>query len=165
MSSIEEVGEVQEKGVQVLNTRKNRFFNKEYGIVGKTVMTCNPTQNFIKRMFYEVYKSLGMGRYQKWEHGQVELADGRLVTAFRAFVKSLVFDNPFVSRNYIETLNQAPPAERKRLRDGDWDVDEADYMLFPSLVLDRALRATSPLTVECSASTSPTAARTPPGPA
>lgn len=138
---IEEVGEVQEKGVQVLNTRKNRFLNKEYGIVGKSVYTCNPTQNFIKRMFYEVYKALGMGRYRKWEHGQVELADGRMVTAYRAFVKSLVFDNPFVSRNYIETLNQAPPAERKRLRDGDWDVDEGDYMLFPSLVLDRALRA------------------------
>ena len=73
---IEEVGEVQEKGVRVLNTRKNRFLNKEYGIVGKSVYTCNPTQNFIKRMFYEVYKALGMGRYQKWEHGQVELADG-----------------------------------------------------------------------------------------
>lgn len=138
---IEEVGEVQEKGVRVLNTRKNRFLNKEYGIVGKTVMSCNPTQNFIKKMFYEVYKSLGMGRMQKWEHGLVELPTGEVVTAYRAFVRSLVFDNPFVSRNYIETLNQAPPAERKRLRDGDWDVDEADYMLFPSLVLDRALRS------------------------
>jgi hypothetical protein len=29
---VEEVGEVQVKGVQVLNTRKNRFLNKEYGI-------------------------------------------------------------------------------------------------------------------------------------
>jgi hypothetical protein len=139
---IEEVGEVQEKGVRVLNTRKNRFLNKEYGIVGKTVMTCNPTQNFIKKMFYEVYKALGMGRYQKWEHGQVELADGTMAKAFRAFVRSLVFDNPFVSRNYIETLNQAHPAERKRLRDGDWDVDPNDYMLFPNLRLDRSLRST-----------------------
>jgi hypothetical protein len=34
---IEEVGGVQEKGVRVLNTRKNRFINKEYGILGKTV--------------------------------------------------------------------------------------------------------------------------------
>ena len=54
-----------------------------------------------------------------------------MVTAYRAFVKSRVFDDPFISRNYIETLNQAPPAERKRLRDGDWDVDEGDYMLWP----------------------------------
>ena len=51
-----------------------------------------------------------------------------MVTAYRAFVKSRVFDNPFISRNYIETLNQAPPAEPKRLR---WDVDEGDYMLWP----------------------------------
>jgi phage terminase large subunit len=32
---IEEVGEVQEKGVRVLNTSKNRLMNKEYGIVGQ----------------------------------------------------------------------------------------------------------------------------------
>src|SRR5664279_5159706 len=38
---IEEVGEVQEKGVRVLTTRKNRLLNKEYGIVGKSVYTCN----------------------------------------------------------------------------------------------------------------------------
>ena len=139
---IEEVGEVQEKGVRVLTTRKNRFLNKEYGIVGKSVYTCNPTQNFIKKLFYEVYKALGMGRMQKWPHGQVELADGTMVPAYRAFVRSLVFDNPFVSRNYIETLNNAAPPERKRLRDGDWDVDPNDYMLFPNLLLDRSLRAT-----------------------
>ena len=36
---IEEVGEVQEKGVRVLTTRKNRLLNKEYGIVGKSVYT------------------------------------------------------------------------------------------------------------------------------
>lgn len=137
---IEEVGEVQQKGVSVLNTRKNRFLNKEYGIVGKTVMTCNPTQNFIKRMFYKVYESLGMGRYQKWPIGEVELPSGEMATGYRAFVRSLVHDNPFVSRNYVETLKNAPPAERKRLYAGDWDVDEADYMLFPTLKLDRALR-------------------------
>lgn len=138
---IEEVGEVQEKGVSVLNTRKNRFLNKEYGIVGKTVMTCNPTQNFIKRVFYKVYEQLGMGRYQKWPIGEVELPSGEMVTGYRAFVRSLVLDNPFVSRNYIETLKNAPPAERKRLYEGSWDVDDADYMLFPSLKLDRALRS------------------------
>jgi hypothetical protein len=46
-------------------------------------------------------------------HGKVEPPDGWMVTAFRAFVKSLVFDNPFVSRNYIETLNQAPTGRAK----------------------------------------------------
>jgi phage terminase large subunit len=138
---VEEVGEVQEKGVDVLNTRKNRYLNKEYGIVGKTVLTCNPTQNFIKDRFYKIYKSLGMGRSQRWPNGQVELPGGEMATAFRAFIRSLVFDNPFASRNYIETLRTSPPAERKRLLEGDWDVDDADFMLFPSLTLDRALRS------------------------
>lgn len=135
---VEEVGEVRKKGVDVLTTRKNRMMNVEYGIVGKTVLTCNPTQNFIKDEYYEPYKALGMGRYQKWPHGEVQLSDGRMVTAYRAFVRSLVFDNPFASRNYIETLRQAPPAERKRLLMGDWDVLEGDYMLFTELIFDRA---------------------------
>jgi phage terminase large subunit len=135
---IEEVGEVRKKGVDVLTTRKNRMMNAEYGIVGKTVLTCNPTQNFIKDEYYEPYKALGLGRHQKWPHGEVQLADGQIVTAYRAFIRSLVFDNPFASRNYIETLRQAPAAERKRLLMGDWDVLEGDYMLFTDLILDRA---------------------------
>lgn len=139
---IEEVGEVQEKGITVLSARKNRFLNVEYGLVGKVVMTCNPTQNFIKRLYYKVYEALGMGKYQMWPYGEVELPNGEMVTAYRAFVRSLVHDNPFVSRNYVEDLRNLPPAERKRLYSGDWNVDESDYMLFPNLLMDRALRAT-----------------------
>jgi phage terminase large subunit len=138
---VEEVGEVKQKGVDVLNTRKNRFLNTEYGIVGKSVYTCNPTQNFIKEKFYKIYEKLGGGRFQKWPIGQVEIPGGSMATAFRAFIRSLVFDNPFASRNYIETLRSSPPAEQKRLLRGDWNVDDDDYMLFPSLTLDRSLRS------------------------
>jgi phage terminase large subunit len=138
---IEEVGEVVKKAVDVLTTRKNRFLNKEYGIVGKTVMTCNPTQNFVRREFYDPYADLGAGRWQKWAHGVVELPDGEMVTAYRAFIRSLVFDNPFASRNYIETLRMAPPAERKRLLEGDWNYQDGDNMLFTDLTLDRTLRS------------------------
>jgi len=144
---IEEVGEVSKKGLDVFTSRKNRFLNKEYGIVGKTVQTCNPTNNFIRQEYYEPYKQLGMGRVQKWDHGRVHLPTdppGVFVTAYRAFLRSLVSDNPFADPNYIEELRRKPPAERKRLLEGNWDYLDADYMLFTDLILDRALRSTVP---------------------
>jgi hypothetical protein len=144
---VEEVGEVSKKGLDVFTSRKNRFLNKEYGIVGKTVQTCNPTNNFIRQEYYEPYKQLGMGRVQKWEHGRVHLLTdppGVFVTAYRAFLRSRVSDNPFADPNYIEELRRKPPAERKRLLEGNWDYLDADYMLFTDLILDRALRSTIP---------------------
>jgi phage terminase large subunit len=135
---IEEVGECSKKGVDVFTSRKNRFLNKEYGIVGKTAMTCNPTNNFIRQEYYEPYKALGMGRTQKWRSGNVHLSDGRMVPAYSAFIRSLVSDNPFADPNYIEELRRKPPVERKRLLEGDWDYTSTDYMLFTDLILDRA---------------------------
>lgn len=139
---VEEAGEVRKKAVDVLGSRKNRFMNTEYGIVGKTVLTCNPSQNFVRKEYYEPYKALGMGWYQKWPNGQVELPTGEIVESYRAFIRSLAADNPFISRNYIEELRRKPLAERKRLLQGDWDYEESDFMLFTDLILDRALRST-----------------------
>lgn len=141
---IEEVGEIPEKAVDVLSSRKDRFLNKEYGIVGKTAMTCNPTQNFIRKRFYEVYKALGGGRYQTWELGRVELSDGSIVPAKLAFVHSLARDNPFISRNFLENLRSKPPSIRKRLLDGDWDYLEDNDLLMPTTLIDRAMTGLLP---------------------
>lgn len=136
---IEEVGEAVKKAVDVLTSRKNRMLNKEYGIVGKTLMTCNPTQNFIRQEFYKPYEDLGGGRMQKWEFGKVVLpTTEELVTGYRVYVRSSVYDNPFIDLNYIEDLKTKPPQERKRLLDGDWNYADDDDTLFPSLLLDRA---------------------------
>lgn len=134
---IEEIGEIQKKAYDVFGSRKNRFLNKEYGIVGKTVTTQNPSQNFTRDLFYEPYKNLGDGDYQKWEIGEVEI-NGEMKTAYRAFVKSLPTDNPFLPTNYIETLKRLPPQERKRLYEGNWDYMDDDDMLFKPLLLDKA---------------------------
>jgi phage terminase large subunit len=137
---IEEVGEVIKQAVDVLSSRKNRWLNTEYGIVGKTVMTCNPTQNFIRQEYYEPYKKLGMGRYQTWEDGEVIIpGTGERVKALKAFIRSLVVDNPFADPNYIEELKKKPGPIRKRLFEGNWDYDDTDNLLFPSYLIDRAL--------------------------
>ena len=136
---IEEVGEAVKKGVDVLTSRKNRMMNKEYGIVGKTVMTCNPTQNFIRQEYYKIYEQMGGGRYQKWAKGEVIIpGSGERKEAYRAYVRSSVYDNPMVDDNYIEELKKKPDQERKRLLDGDWNYADEDDTLFPSALLDRA---------------------------
>lgn len=136
---VEEVGEAVKKAVDVLGSRKNRMLNKEYGIVGKTVMTCNPTQNFIRQEYYKPYEKLGKGRMQKWPTGEVYIpGTGEKKPAFRAFVRSSVYDNPFIDNNYIENLKKLDPQERKRLLDGDWNYADDDDTLFKSLLMDRA---------------------------
>lgn len=136
---IEEAGEVPKKSKEVFTSRKNRFLNGEYGIVGKSLYTCNPSQNFLKPDYYKPYERAGAGDYQKWEFGNV-IVDGKRLTAYRAFIQSLAKDNPFLPPNYIEVLNMLPPAERKRLRDGNWNYGDTDLMLFPSRILDRIAR-------------------------
>lgn len=136
---IEEAGENLKKAVEVLGSRRNRMLNKEHGIVGKLVMTCNPTQNFLRQDYYKPYDDLGGGRYQQWQRGEVVHPEtGERMPAYRAFVRSSVYDNPFVDLNYIETLKNLAPQERKRLLDGDWNYADDDDSLFPSLVMDRA---------------------------
>lgn len=134
----EEVGEINKKVRDTFISRKNRFLNTEYGIVGKSVSTCNPSQNYIKQEYYKPYKEHGAGSFQKWDHGQVETG-GRVQTAYRAFIQSLVTDNPFISRNYIEVLRKLPDVERRRLLEGDWDFADDDFMLFKSSTIDRSL--------------------------
>jgi hypothetical protein len=136
---IEEVGEAVKRSVDVLSSRKNRMLNKEHGIVGKTVMTCNPTQNFIRQEYYKPYSELGGGRIQKWQRGEIiHPTTGERMPAYRAFVRSSVYDNPFADLNYIETLKNLDKQERKRLLDGDWNYADDDDTLFPSLLMDRA---------------------------
>lgn len=135
---IEEAGEVAKKARDVFISRKNRFLNEELGIVGKSISTCNPSQNFLKAEYYKPYKKQGAGDFQVWEHGRVEV-EGAMKTAYRAFIRSLAVDNPFISQNYIEVLRSLPDAERKRLLEGNWDYEDTDFMLFKPALIDRSL--------------------------
>lgn len=134
---IEESGEIHKKAKDVFGSRKNRFMNEEYGLVGKTILTGNPSQNFTFTEYYEPYKNLGGGESQVWPNGQVEV-NGELKQAYRAFIKALPTDNPFLSQNYIEVLKSLPPQERKRLYEGNWDYMDDDDMLFKPQLLDKA---------------------------
>lgn len=126
---IEEAGEIDRKARAVFTSRKNRLLNEKYAITGKTILTCNPSQNFMRDQFYEPYAELGAGDHQTWPHGNV-IVEGETCVAKRAFVKSLPTDNPFLSQNYIENLRMLPETERRRLLEGDWDYEDDENKLF-----------------------------------
>lgn len=129
---IEEQGEVRRQAKEVFSSRKNRYLNKKYNIVGKHIGTQNPATNWTRQEYYDPYAKLvavnGNEDYQVWpivnDEGQqvyVHMPDGRKLPAMRCFIKSLVIDNPFISQNYVEELRSKPLAERKRLLEGNWD--------------------------------------------
>ncbi len=134
---IDEAGELTKKAVDVISSRTNRWKNEEYGLVGKTVASCNPSQNFLRNDFYDPYKRLGGGQMQKWNIGSVWV-NGEQLDSFQSYIRSTVLDNSFIDRNYIENLKNLPMQERKRLLDGDWNYADDEDSLFNSLILDKA---------------------------
>ncbi len=133
---VDEVGEVNKKAFDVLSSRVNRWMNKEYGITGKVVASCNPSPGFVRQDYYDKYEKLGGGRMQRWQNEYVWV-NGVRVPAYNAYIRSTALDNPFGDDNYIEGLRRLPPQERKRLLDGDWNYLDEDDSLFPMALIDK----------------------------
>lgn len=133
---VDEIGEVNKKAFDVLSSRVNRWMNKEYGITGKVVGSCNPSPGFVRQDYYDKYEKMGGGRIQRWQNEFVWV-DGKRVPALYVYIRSTALDNPFVDENYIEGLRRLPPQERKRLLDGDWNYLDEDDSLFPMALIDK----------------------------
>lgn len=133
---VDEVGEVNKKAYDVLSSRVNRWLNKEFGITGKVVASCNPSPGFVRQDYFDKYDQLGGGRIQKWKSGHVWV-NGERVDAYSVYIRSTVFDNPFIDDNYTEGLRRLPPQEKKRLLDGNWNYLDEDDSLFPMALVDK----------------------------
>ncbi len=133
---VDEVGEVNKKAFDTLSSRVNRWLNKEYGITGKVVASCNPSPGFVRQEYYDKYDALGAGRIQKWKSGHVWV-DGERLDAFNVYIRSTVLDNPFIDQNYVEGLRRLPPQEKKRLLLGDWNYLDEEDSLFPMALIDK----------------------------
>ena len=140
---IDEIGELPEKSYNAIKSRVGRWKNDEYGLTPKILSTCNPSMNFIKQDFFDIYDKLGGGTIQRWQHG-FTIVDGQRIPAYKAFVRSSVYDNPFIERSYIETLKRLPDQERRRLLDGNWNYVDDDSSLFKNSLLHRATTFTIP---------------------
>lgn len=138
---VDEAGEIGKQAKDVLRSRLGRgIATQQYEITPKLILSCNPSLNFLRTEYYQPYKKLGGGGFQKWQIGEV-IVKGVRKPAYRAFLRMSVKDNPFIDKNYFETLKQLPDRERKRLLDGNWDYSDNDRMLFTGeLVEDCTIR-------------------------
>jgi hypothetical protein len=107
---IDEASEVTQRAFQILSSRI-RFQLDDNGLIPKILLTCNPTKNWLYTEFYKPDE------------------DGTLET-HRRFVKSLVTDNPYISKHYIGQLNRLDRISRERLLNGNWKYDDTQNKLF-----------------------------------
>jgi hypothetical protein len=107
---VDEAAQISQLAYNILKSRI-RFKLNEYKLQPKILMTCNPGQVWLKKEFYLPY------------------VQGTL-SIDKAFVPALPLDNPHLPPSYIEMLKSLPPAQRRRLLEGDWNYMEEDDSLF-----------------------------------
>lgn len=135
---IDEAGEITEQAKNVLRSRLGRGeATKQYSLKPFACLSCNPSNNFLRKEYYMPYKRLGGGEFQKWQIGDIYIGTDKF-PAYRCFLRLSALDNPFLDRNYIESLKQLPDRERRRLLDGDWDYSDSDDMLFTNELIEES---------------------------
>ena len=107
---IEEASQVTRMAYNIVKSRL-RFKLNEHNLIGKILMTTNPSQGFIKSEFYIPY------------------VEERLPKNIQ-FIPSLPNDNPHLPQSYLDMLNSLPQEQRKRLLMGDWNYNEDIDSLF-----------------------------------
>lgn len=110
-AGIDEANQVTAKAKAVVKTRL-RYRLDDFGLIPKLFLSCNPAKNWVYSDFYLPSK-------------RGTLASGR------AFVQSLVTDNPHISPAYVEELRTTPDrALKERLLFGNWEYDDDPNALF-----------------------------------
>lgn len=103
---IEEAGNVNPQAFEILKTRINRWYNKDYGIRGKILVTFNPKKNWLYKTFYLPYRN-------------------KTETDRSKFIPALAMDNPYLDEEYIENLqNLKDKSTKERLLYGNFDYDD-----------------------------------------
>ena len=108
---IEEAGEVNHGAFDTLKSRIGRHLNDKFNILSKIFITLNPKKNWCHERYWIPFK----------ENATPEN---------RVFIPSLVQDNPFIDKQYIENLkNISDKVKKQRLLYGNFDYDDDDNSL------------------------------------
>lgn len=108
---IDEAQEINEQAINILKWRYSKLSWEWWNTIPKALYTCNPAKNWIYREFYLPYKN--------WT-----------LRNDRAFIPSLVTDNPSIAPEYIENLKKADNVTVQRLLYGNFDYDDTPWRLF-----------------------------------
>ena len=104
---VDEAAQISQLAYNILKSRI-RFKLDQYKLQPKILMTCNPGQVWLKKVFYLPYIQESLPPTMR-------------------FVPALPTDNPHLPHSYIEMLKTLPQAQRRRLLEGDWNyMDESD---------------------------------------
>lgn len=106
---IDEVNQCVSKAWTIVRSRI-RYKLDEHNLVPKILGTCNPSKGFIYKDFYLPNKL-------------------NTLPTNKVFIQSLVTDNPYISKHYVEILKALPPAQRDRLFLGMWEIDDASALI------------------------------------
>lgn len=102
---IEEAGEVDVRGAEMIMSRTGRWKNDQYGLIGKTLLTCNPKKNFL---YYDYYRPFNEGK----------------LAANKAFIQAFVDDNDKGESGYKHKLQEMSGVQKERLLYGNWEYDD-----------------------------------------
>lgn len=107
---IDECNQIVEKAWNIVKSRI-RYKLDENNLIPKILGTCNPSRGYVYYNFYKPYRE-----------GVLERT--------KAFVESLVDDNPFISQFYKANLESLDTKSKQRLLLGNWDYLDATKVLF-----------------------------------
>ena len=101
---VDEASEITQKAFTVLNSRM-RYKLDQHNIIPKTLLTCNPSKNWLYTEFYKPEQENRLPEHRK-------------------FLKSLVTDNPNISKHYITQLGKLDRTSKERLLFGNWEYED-----------------------------------------
>jgi len=102
---IDEAQEIKKKAIDVLRGRFSELKGEGWTAIPKAFYSCNPAKNWIMKDFVKPF-------------------DDRCLPHERAFVRSLVTDNPHISQAYIDNLRKADKVTVERLLFGNFYYDD-----------------------------------------
>ena len=108
---VDEASQVALKAKNILKSRL-RFKLDEFDLLPKLLFTTNPTRGWIYDTFYKPYIENSLPEHRK-------------------YIQALHSDNPYLTKDYAETLDSLDDISRNRLKLGDWD-----YLDDPSILVD-----------------------------
>ena len=106
---IDECNQITEKAWNIVKSRI-RYKLTEFNIIPKMLGTCNPAKGYVYNNFYKPTK------------------DGT-ISESKAFIQSLIQDNPYISEHYIKSLQSLDKFSKERLLFGNWEYDDNDNAL------------------------------------
>jgi len=107
---IDEVNQIRQLAYETVMSRI-RYKLDEYDLIPKILASCNPSKNWVYKVFYEPYKNN-------------RLSEGK------EFIQALVTDNEFISKHYKKNLSKLNEASKQRLLYGNWEYDDDPGIIF-----------------------------------